>query len=161
MAGMKHFEWKQPTATLQSGPELLGKGWGALSPHTYRECAPSLRANQGGVSKSRTQPRPGRLLTFHSNIQLSQKHSRMRREVDLNGDTSRVRKGTFRMEWSLSVRSRKGRFVSTQEFLNQSGSLISEETLPIVSACSYPLRQMKSSSRPYRPNASGHVVLAS
>jgi hypothetical protein len=54
-------------------------------------------------------------------------------------------------EWQVSL---------TPEFLNQSGSLISEEPLPIVSAVSYLLRQMKGSSRPYRPNVSGHAILA-
>lgn len=60
----------------------------------------------------------------------------------------------------LSVGEEQEQQVSTQEFLNQSGSFISKEPLPTVSAGSYPLCQMKSSSRPYRPNASGHAVLA-
>lgn len=54
-------------------------------------------------------------------------------------------------EWQVSL---------TPEFLNQSGSLISEEPLPIVSAESYLLCQMKGSSRPYRSNVSGHAILA-
>lgn len=68
-AGMKHFEWKGPTATFQHAHSLWENS-GVHYLHKLAMCSfnPTLRVNPGGVTNSRLQRRPG-------NVQRPQKHS--------------------------------------------------------------------------------------
>lgn len=147
-------------------PGASGKT-GECTISTYQEWAPLIQhsVNPCGVIKSRIQLRPGRLLLSTrcglpecTTVSKALTHAC---EVDLMVIISFQGEEWDFQNGMVSVGEEQEEQVCfTPEFLNQSCSLISKERLPIVSTGSYLLQQMKGNSRPYRPNMSGHAILA-